>query len=67
MAAAHGVASDSAFGAVSPPLHLSTTFAFEGYEQARAYDYGRAGNPNRTMLAEALARLEGGAGAVITC
>lgn len=67
VAAAHGVASDSAFGAVSPPLHLSTTFAFEGYEQARAYDYGRAGNPNRTMLAEALARLEGGAGAVITC
>jgi cystathionine gamma-synthase len=67
VAAAHGVASDSAFGAVSPPIHLSTTFAFEGYEQARAYDYGRAGNPNRTMLAEALARLEGGAGAVITC
>lgn len=67
VAASHGVASDGAFGAVCPPLYLSTTFAFEGYEQPRAYDYGRAGNPNRAMLGEALARLEGGAGAVVTC
>lgn len=65
--ASHGVATDAAFGAVSPPLHLSTTFAFEGYDRPGTYDYGRAGNPNRTMLADALARLEGGAGAVVTC
>ena len=66
IAASHGVASDAAFGAVSPPLHLSSTYAFEGYERPGRYDYGRAGNPNRDMLGDALAALEGGAGAVIT-
>ena len=66
IAATHGIASDTAFGAVSPPLHLSSTFAFVGYERPGDYDYGRAGNPNRDMLANALAALEGGAGAVVT-
>ena len=66
IAATHGVASDTAFGAVTPPLVLSSTFEFAGFEQPRAYDYGRAGNPTRDMLADALARLEGGAGAVVT-
>lgn len=66
VAAAHGVASDPSYGAISPPLFLSSTYEFAGYDQARAYDYGRAGNPTRDMLADALARLERGAGAVIT-
>lgn len=65
-ATAFGVATDPAFGAVSPPLYLTSTFAFEGFEKARQYDYGRGGNPVRDLLAEALSRLEGGAGAVIT-
>ena len=66
IAATHGVASDPAYGAVCPPLHLSSTYAFEGYERPGRYDYGRAGNPNRDMLGDALAALEGGAGAVVT-
>jgi cystathionine gamma-synthase len=66
IAASHGVATDKAFGAVTPPIYLSSTFAFEGYERPRAYDYGRTGNPTRAMLGEALARLEGGVGAVVT-
>lgn len=66
IAAAHGVATDQSFGAISPPLYLSSTFEFAGYNQPRAYDYGRGGNPTRDLLAEALAKLEGGAGAVIT-
>jgi len=66
VAAAHGVASDAAFGAVTPPLYLSTTYEFAGYESPRAFDYGRSGNPTRELLGEALARLEGGAGAVVT-
>lgn len=66
IAAATGVASDTAYGAVAPPLYLSTTYEFEGYDKARLYDYGRAGNPTRALLADALAELEGGAGAVIT-
>ena len=66
VAASHGVATDPAFGAVTPPLYLTSTYKFEGYEQPGPFDYGRAGNPTRNMLADALARLEGGAGAVIT-
>ena len=66
IAAAHGVASDAAFGAIAPPLYLSSTYEFAGFEQPRAYDYGRAANPTRDLLATALAKLEGGAGAILT-
>ncbi|QUM70804.1 cystathionine gamma-synthase [Sphingopyxis granuli] len=66
IAAAHGVASDVAFGAIAPPLYLSSTYEFAGFEQPRAYDYGRAANPTRDLLATALAKLEGGAGAILT-
>lgn len=66
IAVSHGIGSDAAFGAVAPPLYLSTTYTFEGYEQPRAYDYGRGHNPNRDMLADALTRLEGGAGGIVT-
>ena len=59
--------SDSAHGAVVPPLVLSTNFSFAGFGQKRAYDYTRSGNPTRDQLGEALAGLEGGAGAVVTC
>ncbi len=66
IAAAYGVASDTAFGAVAPPLYLSSTYEFAGFEEPRTYDYGRVGNPTRDLLAEAIAKLEGGAGAVVT-
>jgi cystathionine gamma-synthase len=58
--------SDTQHGAVVPPLHLSSTFAFEGFGRKRGYDYSRSGNPTRDALAGAVAELEGGAGAVIT-
>ena len=58
--------SDTQFGAVVPPIHLTSTFAFAGYGEKRAYDYSRSGNPTRDALAAALADLEGGAGAVVT-
>ncbi len=53
-------------GAVVPPIHLSSTYAFRGFGDKRKYDYSRSGNPTRDLLSEALADLEGGAGAVIT-
>jgi cystathionine gamma-synthase len=52
---------------VVPPIYLSTNFAFESYRQPRKYDYTRSGNPTRDQLSNALADLEGGAGAVVTC
>ena len=66
LAARHGVNSDSAHGAVMPPLYLSSNFSFDGLDGKRRYDYTRSGNPTRDVLAETLAGLEGGAGAVIT-
>ena len=65
-AARHGVDADPAHGAVMPPLYLSSNFSFDGLEGKRRYDYTRSGNPTREVLAETLARLEGGCGAVVT-
>jgi cystathionine gamma-synthase len=62
-----GLESDSQHGSVVPPIYLSSNFAFEGYRKPRQYDYTRSGNPTRDQLALALADLEGGAGAVVTC
>lgn len=66
IAAAHGVATDAAFGAVVPPLYLSSTYRFDGIGGEGPYAYSRSANPSRDMLADTLARLEGGAGAVVT-
>ena len=66
IAAANGVGSDTAFGAVTPPLHLSTTYLFDGFEGEGRYAYSRTANPTRDQLADTLAKLEGGAGAVVT-
>ena len=60
------IESDTQHGAVVPPLHLSSNFAFAGFGDKREYDYTRSGNPTRDALATALAELEGGAGAVVT-
>jgi cystathionine gamma-synthase len=62
-----GLESDAHHGSVVPPIYLSSKFAFEAYRQPRKYDYTRSGNPTRDQLAAALADLEGGAGAVVTC
>ncbi len=61
-----GIDRDTAFGAVTPPLVLSSNFSFAGFNDKRAYDYTRSGNPTRDLLGETLAELEGGAGGVIT-
>ncbi len=61
-----GIDRDTAFGAVTPPLVLSSNFSFAGFGEKRQYDYTRSGNPTRDLLGEALAELEGGAGAVVT-
>lgn len=60
------IESDTQHRAVVPPLHLSSNFAFEGFDQKGPYDYTRSGNPTRDALADCLTELEGGAGAVVT-
>lgn len=66
IAARSGVDTDTAHGAVMPPLYLSSNYSFAGFDQKRKYDYSRSGNPTRDVLADTLAELEGGAGAVVT-
>ena len=61
-----GIDRDTAFGAVTPPLVLSSNFSFAGFGEKRRYDYTRSGNPTRDLLGSALAELEGGAGGVVT-
>jgi cystathionine gamma-synthase len=58
--------SDSQHGAVVPPIHLTSTYAFKSFGEKGAYDYTRSGNPTRDALGEAVATLEGAAGAVVT-
>jgi cystathionine gamma-synthase len=55
---------DPATGAVSPPIHLSTTFErdVEG-TYSRGFMYTRNDNPNRQALEEGVSALEGGAAA----
>ena len=60
------IESDTQHGAVVPPLHLSSNYAFAEFGEKRQYDYTRSGNPTRDALGEALTTLEGGAGAVVT-
>ena len=61
-----GIDSDSAHGAVIPPITLSATFRFASLDEKPRYDYTRSGNPTRDVLGQALADLEGGAGALVT-
>ena len=56
-----GHAPDPATGAVSPPIHLSTTFARAPDGSLRdGFLYARSDNPTRRGLETALAQLEGG-------
>ena len=59
-----GLNDDEQYGCVVPPIHLSSTYNFTGFNEPRAHDYSRRGNPTRDVVQRALAELEGGAGAV---
>ena len=47
-----GIDRDAAYGAVTPPIVLSSNFSFAGFAQKREYDYTRSGNPTRDLLAD---------------
>jgi cystathionine gamma-synthase len=55
-------APDPGYGAIAPPIHLTTTFQREGDGRyAHGFIYGRTDNPTRRDLEGAIAPLEGGA------
>ena len=56
-----GAEPDPATGAVTPPIHLTTTFERNADgSYPHGYIYSRTDNPNRRALENALAALEGG-------
>jgi len=60
------IGDDPAYGAVTAPLYLSSTYRFKSIDEKGPFDYGRTANPNRKGLGEAVAELEGGAHGVVT-
>ncbi|KEZ52334.1 MULTISPECIES: cystathionine beta-lyase [Metabacillus] len=47
-------------GAVSVPIHHSSTFHQFDFDDYGKFDYGRSGNPTRETLEQAITELEGG-------
>ncbi|MCC6574186.1 MAG: cystathionine gamma-synthase [Planctomycetes bacterium] len=48
------------FGAVNPPVFMSSTFAQSAPGKHQGYEYARSGNPTRAALEGVLASVEGG-------
>jgi cystathionine gamma-synthase len=57
---------DRGYGGVAPPIVASDTFRWDSPDAKPEFDYSRTVSPNRALLAQALAELEGAAGGVIT-
>ncbi len=53
-----GNEADEKTGAVSPPIHLTSTYLQDGVGRDRGYDYSRVVNPTRQRLEKNLAALE---------
>ncbi|WP_439892947.1 trans-sulfuration enzyme family protein (plasmid) [Ralstonia sp. 25C] len=70
----HGHDHSDPYGAVSPPVYMTLTFAFENTADAAApfsgesdrYVYGRQHNPTQHLLETRLASLEGAEAALVT-
>jgi cystathionine gamma-lyase/cystathionine beta-lyase/cystathionine gamma-lyase/homocysteine desulfhydrase len=54
---------DQETGAVSPPIHPTSTYVQQAIGKNKGYEYARVSNPTRTRLEQNLASLEGGIGA----
>lgn len=61
-----GSAPDPAYGAVTPPIYQSSTFAYLDVGTSAGFEYTRTSNPTRACLEEAIALLEGGCSAACT-
>jgi len=51
---------DVTTGAISVPIHQTSTFVFEDVGRTRGWDYSRTANPTRKVLEDTIAQLEGG-------
>ncbi len=70
----HGYDPREAEGALTPPVYMTSTYAFPSVEEGAAifrgeasgYIYGRTKNPTQDLLERRLAELEGGESALVT-
>lgn len=70
----HGYDPSTANGAVSPPIYMTSTYAFPDVDSANAvvagdchgYLYGREHNPTQTLIERRIADLEGAEEGVVT-
>ncbi len=60
-----GQTPEATFGAVVPPIYMTSTYAQDHPGIDKGYDYTRAGNPNFTNLESTLAALEHGQHATV--
>lgn len=56
----HSESNDDRYGAISPPIYQTATFAQPTATEFGEYDYTRSGNPTRALLEQQLAELEEG-------
>jgi len=56
-------APDEATGAVTPPIHMSSTYVRDRVDNVPEFTYARSANPTRSQLEKVLTGLEYGAGA----
>jgi cystathionine gamma-synthase len=61
-----GTRADAGFSSVTPPIWASDTYRWPDADTKPPYDYSRTVNPNRDLLVEALAELEGASGGAVT-
>ncbi len=54
-------ADELAHRALAAPIYQTATYAHQDFDRGRGYDYSRTSNPTRTVLEEAMARLDDGA------
>ncbi|MDP7591394.1 MAG: cystathionine gamma-synthase [Litorilituus sp.] len=61
-----GINIDEHYGAVVAPIHLSSTYSLNAFNEKRQFDYSRTGNPTRATFAQAIADLEQGSVGIVT-
>jgi cystathionine gamma-synthase len=64
--ASAGAGADLGRNSVVPPIWVSDTYRWADADTKPDYDYSRTVNPNRDIVADALAALEGATGGVVT-
>jgi len=52
---------DEVTGAINVPIYATSTYAYRKFGEHRGWEYSRTGNPTRSALERAIAKLEGGA------